>query len=237
MGSLFSKHIGLQGDLCQCSVLTSTPNPLVQLHPARCGVALSEGATFQITDGLSKDTFLSLFNICVSRGLQWAQSRDSLSSLTAPLKTRRHNYILCPAARTQLVVFRRYLLVPFPVLDTVSHHASMCGKSNKVTGLGNQRIFSFKARLATCLQTSPFLLLNQSLGSHGCNRGGKSWDYELEMSVNNCTLLVIQALYGHAQRTGIRVGQQQRRKRGPKNVYLHPFKRKILKYVKFHWPN
>lgn len=94
--------------------------------------------------------------------------------------------------------------MPFPVLDTVSHHASMCGKSNKVTGLGNQRIFSFKARLATCLQTSPFLLLNQSLGSHGCNRGGKSWDYELEMSVNNCTLLVIQALYGHAQRTGIR---------------------------------
>lgn len=41
------------------------------------------------------------------------------------------------------------------------------GKPGKVTGFGNQRNFSFKARLATCLLTSLFLLFNQKLDSHG----------------------------------------------------------------------
>lgn len=142
--------------LYPCRVIISPKaNPLVQLHPASLNS-------------------ISACSICLSRWrrMEWVVQcmlrGDCLSSSVVRSFCALHNW-------GELLVFSRCFSLHLPQkwVWHSSHCASMCAKSNKVTGLGNQRNFSFKARLATCLLTSLFILSNQNLDSHGCYKGGK----------------------------------------------------------------
>lgn len=156
--------------LYPCGVIISPrANPLVQLHPASlsCFLHLHIASVWAGREGWSEE----LSVCCVGTAflhLSWLSV--GVVALTGPegCFCALHNW-------GELLVFIRCFSLHLPQKRVwhSSHHASMCAKSNKVTGLGDQRNFSFKARLATCLLTSLFMLSNQNLDSHSCYRGGK----------------------------------------------------------------
>lgn len=139
--------------LYPCGVIVSPrANPLVQLHPAslNCCLYLHVASVWAGTGGWSEE-----FSVCCmgTAFLHLSWLSVGVVALTGPegCYCALHNWGV-------LLVYSRCFSFHLPQkwVWHSSHHASMCAKSNKVTDLGNQRNFSFKARLATCLLTSFF---------------------------------------------------------------------------------